>query len=114
MPYIAILVQAGWSIFLVLVSSFKEIIQYISVSLSIFAMLTVVGVFIIRRNYPRTERPFQVPLYPLPPLVFIACTCWMIYYVTSDDPKIILYSFATMIPGLILYFVASKNSIQKA
>src|SRR5258708_4541548 len=33
MPYIAILVQAGWSIFLVMVSTFKEIIQYISISL---------------------------------------------------------------------------------
>src|SRR5258706_1660466 len=114
MPYIAILVQAGWSIFLVLVSSFKEIIQYISISLSIFAMLTVLGVFILRRNYPKSERPFQLPLYPLPPLIFTACTCWMIYYVTSDDPKIILYSFATMIPGLILYFVANKNADKKA
>lgn len=36
MPYLAILVQGAWAIFLVLVSSFKEIIQYISVSLSIF------------------------------------------------------------------------------
>ena len=36
MPYVAILAQAGWSVFLVIVSSFKEIIQYISVSLSIF------------------------------------------------------------------------------
>ncbi len=112
MPYIAILVQAGWAIFLVMVSTFKEIIQYISVSLSIFSMLTVLGVFILRKRYPRSERPFQVPLYPLPPIVFTVCTCWMIYYVTSDDPKIILYSFATMIPGFILYYFATKNKPQ--
>jgi len=110
MPYIAILVQAGWSIFLVLVSTFKEIIEYISISLSIFAMLTVFGIFIIRRNYPKSERPFCLPLYPLPPIVFILCTLWMIYYKTNDDPKIILYSLATMVPGLILYFVAAKKT----
>lgn len=109
MPYIAIVVQAVWSIFLVLVSSFKEIIQYISVSLSIFSMLTVLGVFMLRRNFPSAERPYSLPLYPLPPLIFTACTCWMIYYVTSDDPRIILYSLATMVPGLILYFVARKK-----
>ncbi len=109
MPYIAILVQAGWSVFLVLVSSFKEIIQYISISLSIFSMMTVLGVFMLRKSVPPGDRPYSLPLYPLPPLIFTACTSWMIYYVTSDDPKIILYSFATMVPGLILYFVAAKK-----
>lgn len=109
MPYIAIVTQAAWSIFLVLVSTFKEIIQYISISLSIFSMLTVLGIFVLRRNKDQREHPFRVPLYPLPPIIFTICTCWMIYYVTSDDPRIILYSLATMVPGLILYFVASKN-----
>lgn len=109
MPYMAILIQAAWSIFLVLVSSFKEIIQYISVSLSIFAMLTVLGVFILRKQYPKSQRPFSMPLYPLPPIIFTICTCWMIFYMTKDDPRIILYSLATMVPGLALYFVSSKN-----
>lgn len=115
MPYLAILAQAGWAIFLVLVSSFKEIIQYISISLSIFSMVTVLGIFFLRKQYKKEERPFQVPLYPLPPIIFTVCTCWMIYYVTADDPKIILYSLATMVPGLIVYFViAGKNQTTKS
>jgi APA family basic amino acid/polyamine antiporter len=109
MPYIAIIVQGVWSIFLVIVSDFKAIIQYISVSLSIFSLLTVISIFIIRRKYPASERPFKMPLYPLPPLVFIFCTCWMIYYETIHKPIIIVYSLGTMFSGLILYFAASKN-----
>ncbi|NOS91481.1 MAG: amino acid permease [Cyclobacteriaceae bacterium] len=109
MPYLAILVQAAWSIFLVLVSSFKEIIQYISISLSIFSMATVLGIFVLRRKYPKEKRPFQVPFYPLPPILFTVCTCWMIYYVTVNDPKIILYSLGTVVPGIIIYFVVSKK-----
>jgi APA family basic amino acid/polyamine antiporter len=111
MPYVAILTQGAWSVFLVIVSSFKEIIQYISVSLSIFSMLTVVGVFFLRRKYPKEERPFRLPLYPVPPLIFIITTCWMIYYVTKDDYRIILYSVATMIPGAFVYFIASRKKI---
>ncbi len=110
MPYVAILAQAAWSIFLVLVSTFKEIIEYISVSLSIFSMLTVIGIFILRRRTAPSERPFKLPLYPIPPLIFIACTCWMIYYVSNDVPKIILYSLLTMVPGLLLYFVARNKN----
>jgi APA family basic amino acid/polyamine antiporter len=113
MPYIAILVQAAWAIFLVLVSSFKEIIQYISISLSIFSLLTVIGIFVLRKRTPPSERTFSVPLYPLPPIVFIVCTCWMIYYVTNADPKIILYSVATALPGFILYFTASKTNYRE-
>ncbi len=101
MPYLAILAQSIWSIFLVLVSSFKEIIQYISVSLSIFSMLTVAGIFFLRRKN-KSDDHFKVPLYPIPPVLFIVCTCWMIYYVAAEDYRIILYSLATMVPGFIL------------
>jgi APA family basic amino acid/polyamine antiporter len=111
MPYIAILAQAAWSIFLVLVSSFKEIIQYISVSLSFFSMLAVIGVFVLRRKY-KNDTNFKVPLFPLPPLIFILCTSWMIYYVAVEDSKIIIYAVATLIPGYLLYLLASRKNIQ--
>jgi APA family basic amino acid/polyamine antiporter len=107
MPYVAVLLQAGWSIFLVMVSSFKEIIQYISISLSIFSLLTVIGIFILRKTH--TERPFRTPLYPITPFIFIIVTCWMIYYMFREDPKIIFYSLGTMIPGAIIYFRVAKT-----
>jgi len=111
MPYLSIIVQAAWSVFLVLVSSFKEIIQYISVSLSIFSMLTVISVFFLRKKYTDQERPFKSPLYPLLPIIFIAATCWMIYFVIQDDFKVILYSIGTMVPGLLVYFIARSKKV---
>jgi hypothetical protein len=35
----------------------------------------------------------------------------MIYYVTENDPLIIVYSLATMVPGLIIYFAISKKPV---
>gem|GEM_PF-6944398 len=32
----------------------------------------------------------------------------MIYYVAADDPKILIYSLATLIPGFILYLLATR------
>ncbi|MBN8653192.1 MAG: amino acid permease [Cytophagales bacterium] len=107
MPYLAILAQGAWAIFLVLVSSFKEIIQYISVSLSIFSMITVIGIFWLRKQHPLADS-FKVPFYPITPLIFVGCTIWMIYYVAADDPKILIYSLATLIPGYILYLFANR------
>lgn len=101
MPHWAVILQAGWAIFLVSVSTFVEIVQYISISLSFFSMLTVAGIFRLRKTH--SDRPFRVPGYPLPPLIFIAVTCWMMVYMFLEDPKIILWSVATMIPGAILH-----------
>jgi basic amino acid/polyamine antiporter, APA family len=107
MPYLAILAQAGWSIFLVLVSSFKEIIQYISVSLSIFSMITVIGIFWLRKQHTNADS-YKVPFYPITPLIFVCCTLWMIYYVAAEDPKILIYSLATLIPGYLVYLLANR------
>jgi len=107
MPYLSIIVQGGWAIFLVMVSSFKEIIQYISVSLSVFALLTVIGVFFVRKRFPNSS--FRLPLYPLPPIFFIAVTCWMIYFEFTKNPMVILYSAGTILSGLLVYqWVAKK------
>jgi len=107
MPYLSIIVQGGWSIFLVIVSSFKEIIQYISVSLSVFSMLTVIGIFIVRRKFP--DSSFRLPLYPLPPIFFIAVTCWMIYFEFTKNPMVIAYSAGTILSGLLVYQWVSKK-----
>jgi APA family basic amino acid/polyamine antiporter len=109
MPYVALLSQAGWSIFLVLVSSFKEIIQYISVSLSFFSMLTVIGIFFLRKQSSVADS-FKVPFFPIPPMIFIICTTWMIYYVAIEDPKILLLSAGTMIPGYLFYLASVRYS----
>lgn len=110
MPYWAVIVQAGWSIFLISVGTFVEIIQYIAISLSIFSMLTVAGIFRLRKTH--RVRPFRVPWYPLPPLIFIGVTCWMLWYMFWEDPKIIVYSLATMIPGALLHRMLSRRVFQ--
>lgn len=109
MPYWAVIIQAGWSIFLVSVGTFVEIVQYIAISLSFFSMLTVAGIFWLRKTH--SVRPFSVPGYPFPPLIYITATCWMIYYMFREDPMIIVYSVATMIPGAILHrYLAIRRS----
>ncbi len=107
MPYVAIIAQGGWAIFLVLVSSFKEIIQYISVSLSVFAMLTVIGIFIVRKKFP--DSSFRLPLYPLPPIFFILVTSWMIYFEFAKNPMVIVYSLGTILSGLLVYRYVSRK-----
>jgi len=110
MPWISVVFQAAWSIFLVVTSSFKEIVQYVSVSLSWFTLLAVMGIFILRSRNETPKDSFKVPVYPVPPVVFIVVTAWMIFYTSVSDPKVILYSLGTVAFGLLVYFGAQHKS----
>ncbi len=109
MPYLAILIQSVWAITLVFLGSFSEIIQYISVSLSWFTVFTVIGIFILRYRMRGQPRLFKVPGFPVPPIIFIAATLWMVTYVTINNPAIIIYSVGTVFIGLILFFLSSRR-----
>ncbi|MCG8585057.1 MAG: amino acid permease [Pirellulales bacterium] len=45
----------------------------------LFLLLTIVALFVLRWREPEIERPFRVPLYPLPPLIFAATCGYMLY-----------------------------------
>jgi APA family basic amino acid/polyamine antiporter len=109
MPWVAVVFQSVWSVFLVLTSSFKEIIQYVSVSLSWFTLFTVLGIFILRKKQPRNSGSFKIPFYPLPPLIFAAVTVWMIVYLTISNPSVIYYSLGTIFAGGATYVIVSRN-----
>ena len=110
MPHVAMLVQAVWAIFLILFSSFTEIIGNIAVSLSIFTLMSIIGLFVLRNKNKGKPRVFSTPLYPLTPIIFIAVTLWMIIHESISKPSVLLYSFGSVAIGLILYFFAVKKN----
>ena len=107
-PINAILLQASVSILFILISSFKEIIEYMGITLSIFSLLTVLGLFVLRNKKKQGENTVKAWGYPITPLVFILCTSWMIFYFVKNDPKVIIWSLLTIIPALPIYFLTKK------
>ena len=51
---------------------------FIGLPTTIIMGAAVLGVLLLRQREPETERPFRVPLYPLPPLLFVGLAIWMI------------------------------------
>ena len=114
MPWPAIVLQAVWSLMLVFISSFQQIIGYISVSLSWFTMLAVLGLVRLRmREQKVAEGVFRMPLYPLPAVFFLAVTGAMIFYVSWSDPVVLVYSLITQIVGFAAYS-GSKSRLPRA
>ena len=55
-----------------------NILVLIGMPTTVIMGAAVTGVLILRRREPDTERPFRVPLYPLPPILFLGLAVWML------------------------------------
>jgi len=69
-PARAIWLQQGLALIMILTGSFEGVLAFAGFTLTLFAFLTVVGVVRLRSHEPALARPFRVPLYPLPVVIF--------------------------------------------
>jgi APA family basic amino acid/polyamine antiporter len=104
-PIYALLFQYVIVILLALSSRFDQIITYIGFILSLSSFLTVLGVFVLRWRKPDLERPYRTWGYPVTPVVFLLVTGWMMVFVLRDRPVESLAGLATVMVGLILYYI---------
>lgn len=103
-------------IFLMIVSlsmvyflSFQDLIEFIGLTLSVFSLLTVAGVFILRFKKKGTEETVRTWGYPITPIIFILPTVWMITFFGSNKPAIILWFFIAISPAILIYFFSNRK-----
>jgi|AP82_1055514.scaffolds.fasta_scaffold24010_2 APA family basic amino acid/polyamine antiporter len=109
-PVKAIVLQTIVSLLLILFVSFKDLIEYIGITLSLCSMLTVLGVFIARKRKYSHQDIIKAWGYPFTPLVFIAFSIWMLTYFIQEDPYKILWTFLTILPAILIYYFYKKSN----
>jgi len=82
------------------VRSFEQLTEAFVVGYFPFYALAVLSVFKLRRLEPALARPFRVPLYPLPPLVFLAGTTVLLWGAVGDVDRNAFVDFAVVLAGL--------------
>ena len=113
-PNRAILLQAVVATLLVLTGSFESVVQFIQFSLMFCSLLAVVGVIVLRFTRPELPRPYRVWGYPLPPLVFMAVTVFMMVHQLREKPAESLGGLALMLTGLAVYFYSVRFEQRRA
>src|SRR5262249_47723191 len=76
-PAPATFTQAAIAVALIWSGSFEELLKYAAVGLAVLSGLTVVSVFTIRRRSDLAH-PYRLPLYPLPPLLYLLLIGWTV------------------------------------
>ena len=108
-PVNAILLQALISAFLVWFYDFQTILQYIEITLSLFCLLTVAGVYVLRSRNLSNENTVKTWGYPFTPALFIGITLWMMTFFILQEPARLIGTAVTLVSGLALYIIFRKK-----
>lgn len=108
-PYVAIIFQSAIALVLVATSSFESLITYVSFTLNLFTFLTVFGIFILRYKHRHVKTSYKIPLYPLPPVLFLIIILWILYNIIRERPEESAYGLLTVVAGLIIYFLTNRK-----
>lgn len=83
-PINSLILQGIISIALVILGAFtrrgfESMVDFTAPVFWFFFLFTGISLFILRKKYPYTTRPFKVPLYPITPAIFIIFCAYMLY-----------------------------------
>ncbi len=107
-PVRAILTQFTLVHVFLLTSSFDQVVSGATFILQTCSFLTVLGVFVLRFRQPSLARPYRAWGYPVTPLVFLAVSSWMLWYLLCFKRVESLIGLGTGVAGLIIYLISSK------
>lgn len=108
-PVAATVVLSAMALVFMLTGNFSQLLTYTQFALTLCAFLTVMGIFLVRRR-PTVGEAFRCPLYPLPPLVFLAMTGFVMVRSVVADPGPTLAGMATVLLAWLCYFPLRKAS----
>jgi APA family basic amino acid/polyamine antiporter len=112
-PSFALWTQCIFACIWSLSGSYGNLLDMISFVVVVFYMLTIIGIFILRKKRPDADRPYKAFGYPVVPILYILtgltfCTLLIIYKPQFTWPGLII----TLL-GVPLYYIALKSNKNK-
>lgn len=70
-PASSLLMQCFWACLLCLTGTYSDLLDYTVFAILVFYILTIAGVFILRKKQPHTPRPYKAFGYPIIPAIYL-------------------------------------------
>ncbi len=107
-PYKAITLQAIWSSILVLTGTYRELFTRVIYTEWIFFGLMAIGLFIFRKN-KKFERSYNIPGYPVVPVIFILASFLIVINQIIQDPWESFTGLSFVLIGLVVYYLTNRK-----
>ncbi len=104
-PAAGLILQGLWSVLLIFSGTYSELLDYVIFAALLFYVLTVAGLFILRRKLPAAPRPYRAFGYPLVPALYVALCAVIMVSLLFVKPVYSWPSFLIILSGIPVYFL---------
>ncbi len=113
-PTFGLIMQGAWSCLLCLSGQYSKLLEYVMFAALLFYVLTVAGLFVMRKKYPNAERPYKVPLYPFLPALYVVLTSVVMIGQICQSPGYSGAGLLIILSGLPAYLIWNRNAAAKS
>jgi basic amino acid/polyamine antiporter, APA family len=107
-PGNSLVIQGIWASILCLTGSYGDLLGYATFASLIFYMITIGGIFILRKKEPDTERPYKAFGYPVIPTLYILITLIICIDLLFYKPGPTFIGLGIVALGIPVYFITEK------
>jgi len=105
-PEYALWLQSIVACILCLSGRYGDLLTMVSFVVVIFYVLTIIGIFVLRKKQPNVERSYKAFGYPILPVIYIILAIAFCIGLVWTSPKYSLWGLAIALAGIPLYYVA--------
>jgi APA family basic amino acid/polyamine antiporter len=98
-------VQALWASLLCLSGTYSNLLDYVVFAVLIFYVLTIAGIFVLRRKRPDAERPYKAFGYPVIPALYIITALVIMAILLIYKPLYTWPGLLIVILGIPVYYL---------
>jgi len=107
-PVAALILQCVWSCLLTLSGTYSDLLDYVIFAVLLFYVLTIAGLFRLRRTQPNLHRPYRAFGYPLLPALYIMLALLIDGAMLVAKPVYAGVGLVIVLLGVPVYFVLRK------
>ena len=104
-PAVSLMVQMVWTCVLCISGSYGQLLDYIIFAVLVFYVLTIFGLFVLRRTHPEAERPYKAVGYPVLPAIYIVMALFIDVVLLRYKPQYTWPGLFIVLLGIPVYYI---------
>jgi APA family basic amino acid/polyamine antiporter len=109
-PVVSLMVQMVWTCVLCISGSYNQLLEYIIFAVLVFYILTIIGLFVLRRTHPDAERPYRAVGYPVLPAIYIVMALFIDVVLLRYKPQFTWPGLIVVLLGIPVYYAWSRSA----
>ncbi len=109
-PTASLVMQCAWACLLTLSGRYSDLLDYVIFAVMLFYILTIAGLFRLRRTQPTLERPYRALGYPVLPALYIAAASLIEVLLLIYKPNYTWPGLIIVLLGIPVYYARARRA----